>query len=93
MGIFGWIILGLAAGLIAKALLPGKQPGGVLLTAVIGVVGALAAGFIARSAGWGDPIDEFFDASTWAAAIIGAAVLLVIWGAVSNGNMGKGRWR
>lgn len=89
MGIIGWIVLGLAAGLIAKALLPGEQPGGVIVTAVVGVVGALAAGFVAQAAGWGDPIDEFFDLSTWAAAIVGAVILLLIWGAVAGNRQGR----
>jgi uncharacterized membrane protein YeaQ/YmgE (transglycosylase-associated protein family) len=79
MGIIGWIILGILAGVIAKALLPGEQPGGIILTPLIGIAGALLAGFIAQAIGFGDPIDEFFDWSTWIAAIIGAAVLLLVW--------------
>lgn len=88
MGIVGWILLGVVAGVIAKALLPGSQPGGLIVTTLIGVVGALGAGFIARAAGFGDPIDEFFDASTWLAAIIGAVVLLFVWGAVADRSGG-----
>jgi uncharacterized membrane protein YeaQ/YmgE (transglycosylase-associated protein family) len=79
MGIIGWIVLGILAGVIAKALLPGDQPGGFILTPLIGIAGALLAGFIAQAIGFGDPIDEFFDWSTWIAAIIGAAVLLLVW--------------
>jgi uncharacterized membrane protein YeaQ/YmgE (transglycosylase-associated protein family) len=82
MGIIGWIILGLLAGIIAKAILPGDDPGGFIITAIIGIVGALLGGLIARALGFGDPIDEFFDISTWLAAIIGAIVLLVIYRAV-----------
>jgi uncharacterized membrane protein YeaQ/YmgE (transglycosylase-associated protein family) len=84
MGIIGWIILGLLAGLIAKAILPGDDPGGLIVTTLIGVLGALGGGFIAQAIGFGDPIDEFFDFSTWLAAIIGAIVLLLIWRAVSG---------
>ena len=84
MGIIGWIILGLLAGVIAKAILPGDQPGGIIVTTIIGIVGALIAGFIAQALGFGDPLDEFFDFSTWLAAIIGAIVLLVIWSAVAG---------
>ena len=47
MGIIGWIILGLLSGLIAKAILPGEQPGGIIVTALVGAAGALIAGFIA----------------------------------------------
>jgi uncharacterized membrane protein YeaQ/YmgE (transglycosylase-associated protein family) len=82
MGIIGWIILGLLAGIIAKAILPGDDPGGFIVTAIIGIVGALLGGLIARALGLGDPIDEFFDISTWLAAIIGAIILLVIYRAV-----------
>ena len=79
MGIIGWILLGLLAGVIAKAILPGDDPGGIIVTAIIGVVGAFLGGLIARALGLGDPIDEFFDISTWLAAIIGAIILLVIY--------------
>ena len=79
MGIIGWILLGLLAGIIAKAILPGDDPGGLIVTLLLGVAGALLGGFIARALGLGDPVDEFFDISTWLAAIIGAIVLLLIY--------------
>jgi uncharacterized membrane protein YeaQ/YmgE (transglycosylase-associated protein family) len=82
MGIIGWIILGLLAGLIAKALLPGDDPGGVIITALIGIAGAFIGGFITKALGFGDPIDEFFDLSTWLGAIIGSIVLLLLYRAV-----------
>ena len=84
MGILGWIILGLLAGIIAKVILPGDQPGGIIVTTIIGIVGAIIAGFITKAIGFGDPIDEFFDLSTWIAAIVGAMLLLALWGAVSD---------
>lgn len=84
MGILGWILLGLLAGAAAKAVLPGEQPGGVIMTTILGVVGAVIGGGIARAFGLGDPIDEFFDVSTWLAAIIGAVVVLMVWGAVAG---------
>ena len=79
MGIIGWVILGLLAGIIAKALLPGDDPGGFIITGLLGIAGALLGGFIAQALGFGDPTDEFFDLSTWLAAIIGAIVLLLIY--------------
>jgi uncharacterized membrane protein YeaQ/YmgE (transglycosylase-associated protein family) len=79
MGILAWIILGLLAGLIAKALLPGEDPGGIIITTLLGVAGALVGGFIVRALGFGDPIDEFFDLSTWLGAIAGAALLLLLY--------------
>ena len=84
MGIIGWIILGLLAGIIAKAILPGDDPGGIIITPLIGVAGALLGGFVAKLIGLGDPIDEFFDISTWIAAIVGSIVLLLIYRAVAG---------
>jgi uncharacterized membrane protein YeaQ/YmgE (transglycosylase-associated protein family) len=79
MGIIAFIILGLLAGLIAKALLPGDDPGGLIVTTIIGVVGALLGGFLAGVLFDADPLDEFFDISTWLTAIVGAIVLLTIY--------------
>ena len=79
MGIVGWILLGLLAGVIAKAVLPGDDPGGITVTTLIGIAGAVLGGLVARALDFGDPIDEFFDLSTWLAAVIGAIVLLLVW--------------
>ncbi|MGE5689115.1 MAG: GlsB/YeaQ/YmgE family stress response membrane protein [Pseudomonadota bacterium] len=79
MGIIAFIILGLLAGAIAKALLPGDDPGGFIVTAIIGVVGALLGGFLAGALFGADPMDEFFDISTWLTAIVGSIVLLLVY--------------
>ena len=79
MGIIAFIILGLLAGALAKALLPGDDPGGFIITALIGVAGALIGGFLAGALFNADPMDEFFDISTWLTAIIGSIVLLLIY--------------
>jgi uncharacterized membrane protein YeaQ/YmgE (transglycosylase-associated protein family) len=92
MGIIGWILLGLLAGVIAKALLPGDDPGGFIITTLIGIAGALLGGLIAKALGFGDPIDEFFDLSTWLGAIIGSIVLLLIYRALTGG-FGRERGR
>jgi uncharacterized membrane protein YeaQ/YmgE (transglycosylase-associated protein family) len=84
MGIIAWILLGLFAGIIAKALLPGDDPGGIIITTIVGVVGALLGGFLAKAFGLGDPIDEFFDISTWIAAIVGAIILLFAYRAIAG---------
>jgi uncharacterized membrane protein YeaQ/YmgE (transglycosylase-associated protein family) len=89
MGIIGWIILGLLAGIIAKAILPGDDPGGIIVTTLIGIAGAFIGGLITKALGFGDPIDEFFDLSTWLGAIIGSIVLLLIYRMV----VGRGRSR
>jgi uncharacterized membrane protein YeaQ/YmgE (transglycosylase-associated protein family) len=82
MGILAFIILGAIAGVIAKALLPGDDPGGIIITTIIGIVGALLGGFLAAALFGADPLDEFWDVSSWLTAIIGAIVLLVIYRAV-----------
>ena len=83
MGIIAWIILGLIGGAIGKALLPGDDPGGIVVTMIIGVVGAVIGGFVA-SQFFDNPIDEFFDLSTWLTAIIGSIVVLMIYRAVAG---------
>jgi uncharacterized membrane protein YeaQ/YmgE (transglycosylase-associated protein family) len=84
VGIIAWIILGLLAGLIAKAILPGGEGLGLILTTLLGIAGALVGGFLATALGLGDPIDEFFDISTWIAAVVGALIILWIWSAISG---------
>ena len=84
MGIIAWIVLGLLAGIIAKAMLPGDQGGGFIVTTIVGILGAIVGGAVAKALGFGDPIDEFFDLSTWLAAVLGAIALLVIWGMVTG---------
>jgi uncharacterized membrane protein YeaQ/YmgE (transglycosylase-associated protein family) len=85
MGIIGWIILGLAAGAIAKAILPGTQGGGWLITLVLGVVGALLGGFLG-SLIFGVDLGGFFELRTWLLAIGGAIVVLLIYGLVTRGS-------
>jgi len=84
MGIIAFIILGALAGAIAKALLPGDDPGGFIVTAIIGIVGAIIGGFLAGALFDADPMDEFFDISTWLTAIVGSIVLLVIYRMVTG---------
>ncbi len=79
MGIIAWIILGLLAGMIAKAILPGDDPGGFIVTAIIGVAGALLGGFLAKVLFDAKPLDNFFDLGTWITAIAGSIILLVIY--------------
>jgi len=83
MGIIGWIVLGLLAGAIAKAILPGDDPGGILVTMLIGIAGAIVGGFIASALGIGE-LDEFFDIGTWIIAILGSLLLLVAYRAIAG---------
>jgi uncharacterized membrane protein YeaQ/YmgE (transglycosylase-associated protein family) len=87
MGIIAFLILGLLAGAIAKAIMPGEDPGGIIVTTVIGVVGALAGGFLAAAVFGAHPLDDFFDISTWVTAIFGSIILLAIYRVVT-GNRG-----
>ena len=84
MGIIAFIILGLLAGAIAKALMPGDDPGGWIITTIIGVVGAIIGGLLAGVLFNADPLDEFFDISTWLTAIVGAIILLALYRVVVN---------
>jgi uncharacterized membrane protein YeaQ/YmgE (transglycosylase-associated protein family) len=84
VSIIAWIVLGLLAGMIAKAIMPGGERGGIIVTTLLGIAGALVGGFLATALGLGDPIDEFFDISTWVAAVAGALVILFIWNAIAG---------
>jgi len=89
MGIIAFIILGLLAGLIAKAIMPGKDPGGYIVTTLIGVAGALIGGFLAAALFGAHPLDEFFDISTWLTAIVGSIILLALYRVIVDRNDGR----
>jgi len=75
MSIIGWIVFGLIVGIVAKFLMPGRDPGGFVLTIVLGIVGAVVGGFLGRLVGWygeGDPVGFLM-------AVVGAIVLLVLY--------------
>ena len=75
MGILSWIVFGLLAGAIAKMLVPGGDSGGIIVTIVLGIAGAVVGGFLGTQLGFGE-IDGF-DARSFILAIGGAMVLLV----------------
>lgn len=77
MGLISWIVFGLIAGAIAKFIMPGKDPGGCIITMIIGVIGALLGGFIATALGFGGI--SGFDWRSLFIAILGALLLLFIW--------------
>jgi uncharacterized membrane protein YeaQ/YmgE (transglycosylase-associated protein family) len=85
MGILGWIVLGLIAGAIAKAILPGRQGGGWLVTLLLGVVGALLGGFLGGLI-LGVNLGTFFDIRTWLLAVAGSIIVLLIWGLATRGR-------
>lgn len=75
MGILGWIVFGLLVGIVARFLMPGRDPAGFVLTAALVIVGALLGGFLGRAAGWyaeGEP-------AGFVMALVGAIVLLALY--------------
>ena len=82
MGIVLWIVFGLIAGALAKFLMPGKQGGGIVLTTLLGIVGAVVGGFIATQLGFGDV--NSFDLGSMAIAVGGALLVLLVWGFASK---------
>ena len=83
MSFLAFLLLGLVAGAIAKAILPGKQGGGWLITLLLGVVGALLGGWIGGTL-FGVGFDGFFSLQSWILAIVGALIVLLIYGFVVN---------
>ena len=75
MSIIAMLVIGLLVGIVAKFLLPGDDPGGFIVTTLIGIAGSFAAGYIGRAAGWyneGEPVG-------FIASVIGAIVLLLLY--------------
>ena len=85
MSVIGWIVFGLIVGIVAKFVHPGRDPGGFVVTIVIGIVGALIGGFMGRALGWyreGDPVGFIM-------AVLGAIILLVLYRVVA-GRVARG---
>lgn len=79
-GILGWIVIGGIAGGIAKLLMPGRDPGGCIITVLLGVVGALVAGWLGQQIGW----YKEGDGAGFLAAIVGAFLLLFVYRLVAG---------
>ena len=75
MGILTWILFGLVIGVIAKLLMPGRDPGGFIITILLGIAGALLGGFLGRAMGFYGP-DE---SAGWIVSILGAIILLALY--------------
>ena len=75
VGIVGWILFGLIVGVIAKLIMPGRDPGGIIVTMLLGIVGAVLGGFLGRSLGFYGPQQ----AAGWLMSIVGAIVVLMIY--------------
>ena len=77
MGIIAWVIFGLIAGIIAKLIMPGSDPGGFFITILIGIAGALVGGFLASLLGFGGV--DGFNIGSFLVAVLGAILLLFIY--------------
>lgn len=74
-GILGWIVFGLVVGALAKFVMPGRDPGGIIVTILLGIAGAVVGGYIGRSLGWyaeGEP-------AGFVMAFVGAILLLILY--------------
>jgi len=75
MHVIGWILFGLVVGVVAKFLMPGRDPGGFVITAILGIVGGLVGGFVGRAMGWygdGDPVG-------FVLAVVGSIIVLTVY--------------
>ena len=75
LGILGWIVFGLIVGALAKLVMPGRDPGGIVVTMLLGIAGAVIAGFLGRALGWygaGEP-------AGFVMATLGAVLLLFLY--------------
>ena len=82
MGLLGWIVFGLIVGALAKLVMPGKDPGGIIITMLLGVVGALVGGFIGRSTG----MYQENEPAGFVMAFIGAVILLWLYRMMAGGR-------
>lgn len=75
MGILSWILFGLVVGVIAKLLMPGRDPGGFIITILLGIAGALIGGFVGRAMGFYGPNEG----AGWLMSLLGAIILLALY--------------
>ena len=88
MSFLGFLLLGLIAGAIAKAILPGRQGGGWFITLLLGVIGAFLGGWLGGLL-FNVNLGEFFSLTTWILAIVGSLIVLLIYGAITNRRHAK----
>jgi len=75
MAVIGWIVFGLFVGALAKLVMPGRDPGGIIVTMLLGIAGALLGGFIGRAMGFYGP----GEAAGWLMSFLGAVILLMLY--------------
>ncbi|MGB3240236.1 MAG: GlsB/YeaQ/YmgE family stress response membrane protein [Geitlerinemataceae cyanobacterium] len=84
MGILSWVVLGLIAGALAKLIYPGNQGGGIIATIVLGILGALAGGYVGQLLGLGAATAGGFSIASIVTAVVGAMLLIFIWGLLTQ---------
>lgn len=94
LAILGWIVFGLIAGVIAKAIMPGKDPGGAIITILLGIVGAIIGGFVGRTLfGYGRAVNDTGDLSqpgflmSLVLAVVGAIIVLAVYRLISRRSL------
>ena len=94
LAILGWIVFGLIAGVIAKAIMPGKDPGGAIITILLGIVGAVIGGFVGRTLfGYGARVNDAGDLSqpgflmSLVLAVVGAIIVLAAYRLISRRSL------
>ena len=80
MGIISMIIVGLIVGLLARAIMPGDQKLGIVMTIILGIVGSMVAGFLGGAIGWYEP----GEGAGWIGSIVGAIIVLFVVGMISK---------
>jgi len=88
MGIISWIILGLIVGAIAKAIMPGRDGGGIIVTMLLGILGGFVGGFIGKYL-FHTALGGFFNLRTWLLAILGAVVVLAVYRLIRGGSSAR----
>jgi uncharacterized membrane protein YeaQ/YmgE (transglycosylase-associated protein family) len=86
LGILSWIVFGLIAGALAKWIMPGDDPGGIIVTIILGVVGGVVGGYIGTMLGWGTVTD--FGLRSFSLAIVGSLLLLAGYRFLKGGKAG-----
>ena len=89
MHFISMIVVGLIVGAIAKLVMPGRDPGGIIVTMLLGIAGSILAGYLGRALGWYAP----GEAAGWISSIIGAVILLAIYRLIIGGTAGRGGLR
>jgi uncharacterized membrane protein YeaQ/YmgE (transglycosylase-associated protein family) len=86
MGIIGTIIIGFLAGLVARFLHPGRDPGGFIVTTLLGIVGAMVATYLGQAVGW----YRAGQGAGFIGAVVGAVIVLAVWGMVNRPSSARG---